>query len=148
MNGSLWFYFSLGSSILWGLSYCLSEKLVKGALSPSFYMFFTGVIYTLFALSISVWQGTLRPGFAELAENKSVLLLVLFTSACYALGSFLIYMAISMKNATLANIIEITYPLFTLLFAYIIFREIQLNIATMAGAGLVIAGVTLIALKS
>ena len=52
----------------------------------------------------------------------------------------------SAKNPTLASLIEISYPLFVVLFAWIFFREMQLNTITICGGLLVIAGVAVIIL--
>ncbi len=45
-------------------------------------------------------------------------------------GALLIYMAIGEKNATLASLIEISYPLFVAFFAWVFFRETQFNAGT------------------
>jgi drug/metabolite transporter (DMT)-like permease len=52
----------------------------------------------------------------------------------------------SAKNPTLASLIEISYPLFVVVFAWLFFREMQLNPMTICGGLLVIAGVAVIIL--
>ena len=51
------------------------------------------------------------------------------------------YLAIRHKNASLVAFIEIAYPLFTLIFAYLLFREFQLTAISMVGALLILVGV-------
>ena len=60
------------------------------------------------------------------------------------LGAVLLYISIAGKNATLASLIEITYPVFVAFFAYLIFRQIHLNTSVVVGGLMVIAGAGLI----
>jgi len=52
------------------------------------------------------------------------------------------------RNATLASLIEISYPAFVAIFAWLLFREWQLNAGVLAGAALVFAGTALIIVNS
>ena len=63
-------------------------------------------------------------------------------------GTVLLYLAVRGRNATLASLIEISYPAFVALFAWLLFREWQINAGVLAGAALVLAGTTLIILNS
>jgi drug/metabolite transporter (DMT)-like permease len=56
------------------------------------------------------------------------------------------YLAIREKNASLVALLEISYPLFTILFAYLLFREFQLTTASTFGAILMLGGAALLAL--
>ena len=60
------------------------------------------------------------------------------------LASVLLFMSIENKNATLASLIEITYPVFVALFAFLIFRQMHLNISVIIGGVLIMAGAALI----
>lgn len=66
----------------------------------------------------------------------------------HVLGAGLIYHAISMKNATVVSLIEISYPVFVCLFAYILYRDIQVNMWTALGGLLIFCGVFTIYLKA
>mgnify|MGYP006780270973 CR=1 FL=1 len=63
-------------------------------------------------------------------------------------GTVLLYMAVRGRNATLASLIEISYPAFVAVFAWLLFREWQLNSGVLLGALLVVAGSTLIIVNS
>jgi drug/metabolite transporter (DMT)-like permease len=76
------------------------------------------------------------------SERVPILALALTSLA----GSVLLYLSISGKNATLASLIEITYPVFVVLFAFLLFRQMNLNASVLIGAGLVFAGVAVIVL--
>lgn len=59
------------------------------------------------------------------------------------LGALLIYLTIGEKNATVASLIEMSYPLFVAFFAWLFFCEIQFNRLTVAGEVLILSGVAL-----
>ncbi|MCD8497767.1 MAG: EamA family transporter [Alphaproteobacteria bacterium] len=44
--------------------------------------------------------------------------------------------------------IEITYPVFTILFAWLLYRDVQVNLHTALGGLLIFAGVGIIYFKS
>ena len=54
-------------------------------------------------------------------------------------------MSIEAKNATVASLIEVTYPLFTAFFAWALFRQTTLNAATIIGGLFIFAGVLIVA---
>ena len=81
----------------------------------------------------------------ELSElNTREICWFLFSLVSASLGAWMTYLAVEAKNASLASMIEISYPLFVVLFTWIFFREIQLSGMTFLGGILVIAGVCLI----
>ncbi|HXL25188.1 MAG TPA: EamA family transporter, partial [Chthoniobacterales bacterium] len=53
-------------------------------------------------------------------------------------------LAIHQKNATLASLLEISYPLFIILFTALFFREIHLDLVGMIGAMLILLGCVLV----
>ena len=68
----------------------------------------------------------------------------LFSLIAVAIGALMTYMAIGEKNATLACLIEISYPFFVAIFSWLFFRDLQLNMMTLLGGILVVSGVGLI----
>lgn len=72
---------------------------------------------------------------------RLAILAIIVTSAA---GALLLIASIAGKNATLAALIEISYPVFVVLFAWILFGEYHLTPRVMLGAGLIITGVLLI----
>jgi drug/metabolite transporter (DMT)-like permease len=53
-------------------------------------------------------------------------------------------MAIGEKNATLASLIEISYPFFVAVFAWLFFRETQFTWPTVFGGVLILSGVAVV----
>lgn len=138
-----WYVTALGAALVWGIHYplvdhalrrlSLASVLVLGALpllalAPFFYREIAGDVAVLRAMS---W-----------AERLPVLALAATSLA----GVVLLYVSISGKNATLASLIEISYPVFVALFAYLLFHEVHVTPPVIVGAALVFAGVAIIIL--
>ena len=62
----------------------------------------------------------------------------------FNLGYLLIAFSIKNSNATIAGLIEISYPLFIILFSYLFFNEVNINKYTLIGGGLVMSGILVI----
>jgi drug/metabolite transporter (DMT)-like permease len=133
MKEHLWFFFSLGAAILWGLQYATTEQLLKTVPVPLFtlaYALSLGAGYML----IFTWTKT------ELDLNqidhyltgKNILLFALIV-LIGCISTLLIFSAIEQETAAKASIIEIMYPLFVALFAAVIYREAPLSWPTVFG---------------
>jgi drug/metabolite transporter (DMT)-like permease len=137
-----WYVTALGAALVWGIHYPLVDHALKR-------LSLTGVLL-LTALPILVLPLVTRGLGTDLvalramswSERVPILALALTSLA----GSVLLYLSISGKNATLASLIEITYPVFVVLFAFLLFRQMDLNASVLIGAGLVFAGVAVIVL--
>ena len=71
-------------------------------------------------------------------------LMVVAVGITSTLGAVLLYISINNKNATLASLIEITYPLFVVMFSYLLFKQLHVNISVIIGGVMIIAGAGLI----
>ncbi|MBI1327798.1 MAG: EamA family transporter [Alphaproteobacteria bacterium] len=144
-----WFWLAVGASVVWGLVYAVSEKIMKAGVSPTVYMLLISFLLTIFFAVLAYLQKDDVMGQINIILNsKTVLLLFLLALFCYMAGDLLIYNSIKEKNATISSMIEISYPLFTFLFCWLLFKEVQINLGIAIGGLLVIAGVTFIFLKS
>lgn len=148
LASNLWFICALGTAVMWGLGYAISDKIMRDSFHPVFLMVSTGVVYLVLSLAIAYFTDNFKPGIQQIANNPKSLWGLSINAFTVTIGSFLILYAISLKNATAVNLIEITYPVFTLIFAYILMREVQLNLAVFLGGVLIFSGVILIYLKA
>jgi len=133
---------------MWGLSYAISEKVMKGGITPPFIMLATGLFYFLISLAIAYFSDNIKSGIEIITTDKMALFNLLIMAFAFIAGTFLIYYAINLKNATYANLVEITYPIFTLLFAYILYREVQINMSVLIGGAMIFGGVIVIYMKA
>jgi drug/metabolite transporter (DMT)-like permease len=137
----MWFVYALSASVIWGISYAASGRAIERGVSPL--VFFTlyatvGALMGAAALTATGKLATFPDEIRAVGKDWVWLAVAVLTSG---IGALLIYMAIGEKNATLASLIEISYPLFVAFFAWLFFRETQFNLATIFGAALIIAGV-------
>lgn len=102
-------------------------------------------LYTLFgalsaatALALSGKAGALFSELRALGADWVWLVVAVVSSAA---GALLIYIAIGEKNATLASLIEISYPFFVAIFAWLFFRDAQFSWPTLLGGLLILGGV-------
>lgn len=146
-----WFFYALGTAMLWGFCYSAADKVLKDGVHPAIFMLANGLAYIIMIVPY-FWIATnmlggLKSQMNLLWANKTTLFLLIGVTAAYTLGNYLILTSMSLKNATMTNLIEISYPLFTILFAWILFREFHLGIGTMIGAAFIFAGVGIILVK-
>lgn len=139
----MWIVFALTASMLWGLLYVLNEQVYKYiSIGTSFVI--ASLAGTVFFFVLAMQQGVFFKDLHVLSTNRHVQILLAVDIAVFLLAELFIAMSITQKNATLAGIVEISYPVFIAIFAYYIFREDTLNISTIAGALLIFAGILVV----
>lgn len=138
-----WYVTALGAALVWGIHYPLVDNALRKVslftvllLTALPILLVSVVFYRRLQLDYAVLRA-LAPG-----EQWTVLALALTS----LIGTVLLYVSIGGKNATLASLIEISYPVFVALFAWVLFRELHVNAGVVAGAALVFLGVALIIL--
>ena len=136
-----WYVTAIAAAMVWGIHYPLIDHALK-KLSLFSVLLITVlpllILVPFFSNDIAQDLKTFNqlPGFDKLAIAS-----IAITSV---LASVLLFMSINNKNATLASLIEITYPVFVVLFAFVIFRQIHLNASVITGGMLIMAGAALI----
>ena len=91
-----------------------------------------------------MWMLYPRQNWAKLYESWSIvgmiILYLVFGSGAYLFNA----LAINEKDATMASLLEISYPLFIILFTLIFLRQLHLNVVGLAGAVLILTGCVLV----
>jgi drug/metabolite transporter (DMT)-like permease len=140
-----WFFYALGAAIIWGINYAVAGRLLERGMSPQTLFLIDmvfGAIGMAALLSITgKWQST----YAELQLPRSELAWLSIAVITAMVAALLIFLSIQAKNATVSSLIEVTYPFFTAFFAWMLFRQNTLNLATIIGGLLILAGVVIIA---
>jgi len=138
-----WWLAGLLGAIIWGIHYPLIDKALEKM------SMITVMLLTCVPILVAVpfYKDIIIQDYHTFLglnlTNKLLISSILFTSIS---ATFLIYFAIGSKNATLASLIEITYPVFVVLFAFIILKENHLNFSIIFGGILVFIGVGIIIL--
>jgi len=139
-----WMIFAVAAAIFWGASYAASGPILRAGMSPLIFYFCWSVITFITAAAALVLGGKEKILFLQLRAVGAHTGWFLFSLLAASLGALLTYLAIGEKNPTLASIIEISYPLFVVIFTWLFFQEFQLNAMTCLGAFFVLFGVMLI----
>jgi drug/metabolite transporter (DMT)-like permease len=142
----MWIIYAITASICWGMSYAASGPMLKKGFSPLVFFFGYSLLALLGATISLLSSGKLSTVFRDGSLDRSDAGWFLFSISIGALGAYLTYAAMGAKNPTLASLIEISYPLFVVLFTWVFFREVQLSMMTLCGGVLVLAGVAVILL--
>jgi len=132
-----WYVAALGAAIAWGIYYPLVDMALKRislfsvillSMIPVF------LVLPLFLKTVSQDIETVKTlPVSEQWIIAGIGLIGLF-------GEVMVYLAISGKNATLASLIEMTYPIFVVLFAYIFYREMHVTVSVFIGGLMVLIG--------
>jgi len=140
----MWIVYALAAAIIWGISYAASGRVIERGVTPLVFFFlytFFGAAAALVTMAFMGKTGTLLSEIRVLGADWVWLVVAVITSAAAGL---LIYIAIGEKNATIASLIEISYPFFVAVFAWLFFREIQFNWLTILGGVLILGGVGIV----
>lgn len=136
-----WYLWALLGAIIWGVHYPLLGKVLQ-VVSPITAYFIPTI---LLLLGLPFYYKTLisdvQAILASPLEIKAMTAVIAFTSI---IGSISVYKAIHGSNATLASLIEITYPLCVALFAYFVLKETHLSVIDIVGGVLIISGTGII----
>lgn len=136
--------YALIASILWGFDYAIAGKMFEKI----------SIYTTLFAQFIIGAILMLILGYADMKKDVPVLvqdnkLTWLFVLCCIVFNVAMVFIAQSIKvsNATLAGLIEISYPLFIILCSYILFGDNHITPSIIIGGVLIFSGVAIISLS-
>lgn len=144
----MWIVYALAASVIWGVSYAASGRVIERGMAPLTFFFLYaafGAVAGALALAVTGRLDGLANEVRGLGADRVWLAVATIGSAA---GTLLIYLAIGEKDATLASLIEITYPLFVAFFAWLFFRQVQPNPMTGVGAALIMAGVAVVFLAN
>jgi len=139
----MWLIYAISASIVWGLDYALGEKIFKSKIAPVSLLVFQ-LLFGLILFLIIGARSQLKADIATLASDTKTLWLVIAALLTFNFGNLLIFLSIQSKNATVAGLIELCYPIFTVLFSWILFRENYLSASVAIGGALIFLGVFII----
>lgn len=137
-----WYLTALAAAVVWGIHYPLVDHALKKLSLPGVLLLTALPVLLLALFTVRHLHNDAAVLQAASWPERLTLLAPALTSL---LGSVLLFAAIGSKNATLASLIEISYPAFVALFAWLLFKEMHLNANALLGGILVMSGVVLIA---
>src|SRR5258706_6913151 len=120
----MWILYSMIAAVLWGLDYALAEKLLRTIDVSTLLMseFFFGFIVTAaFSLTSGSYKTELPKLFSSTQNTGTFIVLAIV----FIVAHILIVVSISSKSATLASLIEMSYPFFVALFSWVCSRKMM-----------------------
>ncbi len=136
-----WYVAALGAAVTWGVYYPLVD------------MAFTRIsLYSVILLSM-IPVFLVMPLFMRTLSNDIETVKALPSSEQWVIlslgliglfGEVMVYLAITGKNATLASLIEMTYPLFVVLFAWLFYRQMHVTVSVFIGGLMILVGAGII----
>ena len=136
-----WYVAALGAALTWGIYYPLVDMALKRI-----------SLYSVILLSM-IPVLLVMPLFLKTVSNDIETVKTLPVSEQWIIaslgliglfGEVMVYMAITGKNATLASLIEMTYPVFVVLFAYLFYRQMHVTSSVFIGGLMILVGAGLI----
>ena len=140
-----WFWLALSAAVLWGLGYTINQATLKHFSTTELLLFECMIAFVVFGIYF-IWWGDWN-GFLQKLSNPKQFGLIMSSSLIYVVASILILKSINASNASLAAIIESCYPIFTVVFAFILFGELQLNLLSIIGFILILSGIVVVKLS-
>jgi drug/metabolite transporter (DMT)-like permease len=145
-----WWVFSMIAAAIWGLHFNLvvkvSSVLPKDIYTPLTIFVITSISMLLFlpvahhrivANLVTLWHAG--------ADIRLSVIALVFT-ALFAANLLFIAMQLS-PNATIASLLDITYPVFIAVVAWLLYRENHLDWSVLVGGALIFSGAMLIVWK-
>lgn len=142
MTALPWYIAAFAAAVVWGVHYPLVDHALKKLSLPGVLLLTAAPILVLALVAHRQLVADLTVLQTAAWPQRLWLLAPALTSL---IGSVLLFVAIGSKNATLASLIEISYPAFVALFAWLLFKEVHLTPSALLGGVLVMSGVALIA---
>jgi len=136
-----WYISALAAAVVWGIHYPLVGYALK-RLSLASVLVLTALPIVLMVPFLTRALGRDLATLRGMPPGEAAPILALCATS--AIATVLLFVSIGGKNATLASLIEIFYPVFVALFAWVLFREVHLTAAVALGAALIFAGATIV----
>ncbi len=141
----MWFWYAISASILWGLNYVGTQYLLRYLTSFEILFLESLLLVILFSLWFC-YTGEIKTVFMKF-NNLRLAGVFLICAAIYVVAVICIFKSITLSNASFAAIIEACYPLFTMLFAYLILGEVQFTMTSLIGCAFILLGLCIINIR-
>ena len=132
------------ASVLWGLTYCLDERVLASRSVFRLY-FLHCVCGAVIAGAILLFQGHSAVSLFRIDTAASSLPLVALTLLTATAAALAILGSIQLLGANKSAVLEISYPLFVALFSTLLFRG-QLQLPVVIGGVFIFIGAAVIVL--
>ncbi len=141
---SLGYVLAFLAAVLWGLTYCLDEKVLESLSVPKLYLLHS-VCGVVVAGTILLCQGHSLGSLLHVDRATVSLPLVAVTLVTATAAAFAILGSIQLLGAGTSAVLEISYPLFVAIFSVLLFNG-QLGLPVVIGGIFIFIGSAIIVL--
>ena len=142
---NLGFWLAIAASVLWGLTYCLDERVLEG-LSVAKLYFLHCLCGVVVAAAMLLAQGNSPLGLFAFDTSKVSVPLVGVTLVTAPTAALAILASIQLLGATKSAVLEISYPLFVALFSVWLFKG-HLQLPVVIGGAFIFVGSAIIVMS-
>jgi drug/metabolite transporter (DMT)-like permease len=114
-------HYALLTAILWGACYSSTEQVVKH-IDSRIYLLFSCLLSAILFFIWIVYDGTINEAF-DVSRLRSSWPFILFSSFASFFACFFSLQAVKSSGAANAAIVEISYPLWTAFFLFLLFGK-------------------------
>lgn len=139
----MWIFLALLAAMLWALAYVINEQIYK-QVSVITTLGITTLFFSLSMLFMAYLSGYLSKELMLMLNSKRLFWLVSTEILVLIFAEILTGFSIVNKNAVLTSLVGISYPIFIVIFTWLLFKENQLNPSTIFGGILVFLGISII----
>ena len=143
-QSQLGFILAVLAAVLWGLTYCLDERVLANRSVFKLY-FLHCLCGAAVAAAVMLLQGVSPAGLFSFDTAKSSLPLVGLTLLTATAAALSILGSIQLLGADKSAVLEISYPLFVALFSVLLFQG-QLQLPVVIGGAFIFVGSAIIVL--
>lgn len=150
MFGLHWWVYSIAAALVWGLHFNMVAKIMKALPQDlntpiTLFMITAAPIFLLLPFNYHKVFGNLVTLWQAGNEIRLSVVVLIFTTM---IAANLLYIAMQQSpNPTIAALIDITYPLFIALIAWLLYRENHIDWPVLVGGALILSGSMLIVWK-
>jgi len=138
----MWIVYAVLAAVLWGLNYSVAERVLKD-ISPvtllALEMLGGGILFLGLSFILN-----LKSDYINIFRSGSTFTWVTLEVITVIIANFFIVYSIQAKNATVAGLVELMYPIFTIMFSWFLFKYYHVNLPVLVGGSLIMIGVTII----
>lgn len=134
------FIAAIVAALLWGLHYAMSERVLVG-LTPLAWMWWSAV--SMFAILLPLVVSGVVDVQARKLLDKEILAPLLVSEVCQFSAALLVAHSIVRLGAGRATLIEISYPVFTVFFCWVLWGH-RLTMTTLVGGVIMLVGAVVV----
>ncbi len=136
------------ASVLWGISYAASERLLSRGFSPIALFFLQSLLCCAAGAVVLSVRSRLELTALVTRATAGDWLWLAAAAGTAACAAALILFAVAARNAPVTALVEISYPLPTAFFCWLFFRQSHLNWQVVLGALVIYTGIFMVMIGS